>query len=512
MAAALPVIAIAGLGIETSTFSPARSDLSAFHIRRGQNIIDENPFLRTPALADAAQWHGAVVAGALPGGVVTASAFETMAREIETSLCSLRQANERLDGLWLVLHGAMVAEGMDDAEVVLLRRIRAVVGPETLVSASMDLHGNVSRNLVHGCDLLTCYRTAPHVDVMETRARACRNLVQLLRRRDSTLFTRPLKAWVPIPVLLGGEQTSTRVEPAKGIYKNVGSIAEGMGIIDASVWVGYAWADEPRNRAAVVVTGWDQQAVSAGAEELASSYWRARKAFDFVAPVGSLSQCLDKALAKDTKRPFFISDSGDNPTAGAAGDVTWGLARLLAREEFEDVSAGWTVIYAGIPGPKAAADAVAAGVGATLTVSAGAEVDHIHEGPVTMKGRVHAIKHGDRDAGIEVVLQVGCVFVIVTQKRKPYHHEADFTELNLRPRQADVVVVKIGYLEPELFHMAAAWMMALTPGGVDQDLLRLGHKRLRRPMWPFDTQVDWEPDLRARRIPAANCPLDGTDE
>ena len=155
----------------------------------------------------------------------------------------------------------------------------------------------------------------------------------------------------------------------------------------------------------------------------------------------------------------------------------------------------------------AVATAVEAGVGATVTVTAGAAVDDIHAGPVTMTGRVHAVKHGDRDAEIEVVLQVGSVFAILTALRKPYHHEHDFTDLDLNPREADVVVVKIGYLEPELFDMAADWMLALTPGGVDQDLERLGHHRIVRPMYPYDRVFPTAPDLGARIIPPSNEPL-----
>jgi microcystin degradation protein MlrC len=212
-----------------------------------------------------------------------------------------------------------------------------------------------------------------------------------------------------------------------------------------------------------------------------------------------------------SSRPFFISDSGDNPTAGGSGDVSWGLTQLLARPEFKD-PAGPTVIYASVPGPQAIQTAVEAGVGSTVTVTAGAEVDNTHAGPITMTGRVHAIKHGDRHAMVEVVLQVGSVFAILTKLRKPYHRERDFTELNLRLRQADIVVVKIGYLEPELYDMAADWMLGLTPGGVDQDLERLGHKRIRRPMWPFDKVFEKEPDLSARFLPASNMSLTGPDE
>lgn len=412
----------------------------------------------------------------------------------------------KLDGLWFDIHGAMVVEDMDDAEVVLLRRIRAVIGPDVIVAASMDLHGNVSRDLCHGVDLVTCYRTAPHVDVRETKERACRGLVDVLKRDNKK---RPIKAWVPIPVLLPGEQTSTRVDPGKKLYEAVAGIEKVDGVLDAAVWVGYAWADEPRNCAVVVVTGWEESAVRHGAEKLANLFWDVHEEFAFVARTGSYKECIDAAIMS-VKKPFFISDSGDNPTAGGSGDVTWGLTRLLERPEFKTAD-GPTVIYASIPGPKAVQQAVEAGVGATITVIAGAEVDNIHAGPVTMTGRVHAIKTGDIHARIEVVLQVGSVFAILTELRKPYHLEKDFTDLNLQPRNADIVIVKIGYLEPELYDMAKDRMLALTPGGVDQDLERLGHHRIKRPMWPFDKKFE-KPDLRARIVPASNEPLTGDEE
>jgi microcystin degradation protein MlrC len=504
-----PVIAIAGLACETSTFSPSKTLAPAFHPKRGPSIIQKYPFLHpgTP-LGDSASWKGALIGHALPGGIVTLSAFESLAGEIISRLRDIVTASEVLDGLWFDIHGAMCVEGLDDVEAELLRRIRGVIGPDVIVSASMDLHGNVSRELAHQTDLITCYRMAPHEDTLETKERACRNLVELLLMKGPR--RRPIKAWVPIPILLPGEQTSTRVEPAKHIYAAVPEVEAVEGVIDAAIWVGYAWADEPRNRGAVVVTGWDESAVVEGAEKLAKLFWDAHRDFVFVAPHGSFKECLDIALASKS-RPYFISDSGDNPTAGGSGDMTWGLTKLLARPEFQDPD-GPTVIYASVPGPKAVQTAVEAGIGSIVTVTAGAEVDNIHSGPITMTGRVHSIKHGDKDAIIEVVLQVGSVFAIITELRKPYHHEKDFTDLDLHPRSADIVIVKIGYLEPELYDMAKDWMLALTPGGVDQDLERLGHHRIRRPMWPFDKTFERAPDLAARIIPLSDEPLTGPDE
>uniref|UniRef100_UPI003B3B7978 MlrC C-terminal domain-containing protein n=1 Tax=Spirosoma sp. TaxID=1899569 RepID=UPI003B3B7978 len=103
-------------------------------------------------------------------------------------------------------------------------------------------------------------------------------------------------------------------------------------------------------------------------------------------------------------------------------------------------------------------------------------------------------------AEVEVVVKVGSVNVIVTQKRKPYHDEKDFKRLGLNGRTADIVVVKIGYLQPELYEMQKDWIMALTPGGVDQDLFRLPYKRIQRPMFPFDKDMK-TPDLSAKLVP-----------
>lgn len=503
-----PVIAIAGLACETSTFSPSKTLAPAFHPKRGNEIIQKYAFIHpgTP-LGDKAHWKGTLIGHALPGGIVTLAAFEELSAEIIERLQDIVATSAALDGLWFDIHGAMCVEGLDDVEAELLRRIRKVIGPDVMVSASMDLHGNVSRELAHQTDLITCYRMAPHEDTQDTKERSCRNLVDLLMQRPRR---RPIKAWVPIPILLPGEQTSTRIEPAKHIYAAVPQVEAMTGVIDAAIWVGYAWADEPRNRGAVVVTGWDKSAVVEGAEKLAKLFWDAHKDFVFVAPHGSFKKCLDTALASKS-RPYFISDSGDNPTAGGSGDMTWGLTKLLARSEFKEPS-GPTVIYASVPGPKAAHTAVKAGVGSIVTVTAGAEVDNLHAGPITLTGRVHSIKHGDKDAVIEVVLQVGSVFAILTELRKPYHHEHDFTDLDLYPRSADIVIVKIGYLEPELYDMAKDWMLALTPGGVDQDLERLGHHRIRRPMWPFDKKFETQPDLTARILPLSNEPRTGPDE
>jgi microcystin degradation protein MlrC len=242
----------------------------------------------------------------------------------------------------------------------------------------------------------------------------------------------------------------------------------------------------------------DREPVAKAAEGLANSFWSVRNQFEFIAPVGTLQESLDLAVASQ-KKPFMISDMGDNPTAGGAGDVTWTLREILQRPEFK-TETGPALIYASIPGPALVEAAIAAGVGGTVDALAGATVDDRYAPPIRLKGKVTALVQGDQHAETEVVVQIGSVSVIVTKKRKPYHHELDFTRLGMNPREADVVVVKIGYLVPELYDMRGDWIMALTPGGVDQDLMRLPFNRIERPMFPFDEDMA-DPDLRAKFVP-----------
>ncbi|HEX4223196.1 MAG TPA: M81 family metallopeptidase [Pseudonocardiaceae bacterium] len=472
-------IGVAGIHIEASTFSPHRSTLDDFRVTRGQDLLARYEFLAPGRpLTEGVEWVPLLHAVAEPGGPVTRATYDALSGEIYDRL----RAAGPLDGVFIDFHGAMTVEGRTDIEADFVDGIRAITGPDVLLSGAMDLHGNVSHRLISTVDLLTCHRKAPHTDVWQTRERAATNLVSTLRAG-----TRPHKAWLQVPVLLPGEKTSTRIDPAKRIYAMLDEIEAMNGVLDAAIWVGYAWADEPRCQAAIVVTGDDRALAKAQAERLASAYWDARAEFQFVAPTGTLAECLDQAVAS-TARPFFISDSGDNPTAGGAGDTAWTLDKLLRRPDI--ITADRTTIYAAIVDPEVTSAAQAAGVGTELNVKLGGKIDSGPCGPISLTATVAAIAE---DA---IVLAVGGLRVIVTARRKPYHREADFAALGLRPREADLVIVKIGYLEPELYAMAADWLLALTPGGVDQDLQHLGHHRIDRPMFPFDADMP-APNLTA---------------
>ncbi|UBU11368.1 M81 family metallopeptidase [Nonomuraea gerenzanensis] len=465
-------IAICGIHIESSTFSPHLSGTADFEVTRGQALLGRYGWLGDPWAAEV-EWVPIVHARALPGGAVEPAAYDAWRAEIVQGL-----SDGAFDGVLLDIHGAMSVVDRQDAEGDLITAIRSVIGPEPLVSAAMDLHGNVSPTLFAGCDLLTCYRTAPHVDVWETRERAARNLVDALRRGE-----RPHKSLVHVPILLPGEMTSTRVEPARGLYARIPGIEARPGVIDAAIWIGFAWADEPRCTGAVVATGTDAAATEQAARELGQAFWDARDEFAFVAPTGSMDECLDAALKEGSARPYFISDSGDNPGAGGADDVTYALERMLARPEIRDGSA--RAVFASLFDPEAVALIGDLPVGSAVSVRAGGRVDTRPPGPLPLEGTLEAVAD-DPDGGRVVSVRIGGLSVFLTSRRMQYRLLESYGRLGVDVSGVDVVAVKIGYLEPELFEAAADWMLALTPGGVDQDLQRLPYRNLNRPIFPLD--------------------------
>lgn len=467
-----PRIGITGIAIESSSFSPAKTYEKDFNIKYGSEIFTSYNFF-DQSYIDKVDWFPTMRARALPGGVVAKESYESMVLQI----IELTKQTLPLDGLFFDIHGAMNVEGMDDPEGDFIDRIRAVVGPKTIISTSMDSHGNVSRKLAEESDLITCYRMAPHEDAMESKQRALDNLVdRLITGKGKPKY----KAWIPVPILLPGEQTSTRVEPGKSLYAKIDPLTKNKGVIDAAVWVGYAWGDAPRNHAAVMAYGDNRKQVKDAAETLANHFWDVRNEFDFVAPTTTLYDAFDRAfnyLNKGKKsKPFIISDMGDNPTAGGAGDVTWTLNEILNNTRFK--KNGPELIYASIPGPDLVTKALEAGIGNVAEGYVGGIVDNRYSPPIKLKGTVHSIKRGDYNAEVEVVIKIDNNYVIVTYKRKPYHYLKDFTDLNLNPILSDILVVKIGYLVPQLYNIRGDWVMALTPGGVDQDLFRLDYKKL----------------------------------
>lgn len=466
-------IAIAGISNENSNFSPIPNRLADFTVVADEPLLQSD---RYPFLADFADviFLPTVFASSLPGGPIAAAAYRTLKEGILSRL----RGTEAIDGVYLDLHGAMYVEGLADAEADLASAVRQIVGPDALIAASMDLHGNLSSAYVEQVDIITAYRTAPHRDTLETRHRACELLVQALQTG-----IRPQIALVPIPVLLAGEMTRTDMEPGATLWGALPEVDQLPGVLHAALFVGFAWVDEERAHAAAVVTGTDGKAIAHAARQIAQSYWDARHEFHFGTPAGTIDECIVAALATD-EAPVFLSDSGDNVTAGAVGDIPLFLERLLAHRVEN-------ALVAGICDAEAVAACQRAGVGATIATTLGGKLDTIHGTPLPVRAKVlNLISAG---GATQAVIQIEGVTVIVTNQRQGFTSLANFTATGVDPRTYKIVVVKLGYLFPELIAIAGKALMALSPGASDLDLARLPYQRIVRPMFPVDQAFAWSP-------------------
>ena len=469
-------IAVAGLHTECSTYNPVLAREADFRVLRGPSMLKDQYFdflTHFPA-----EFVTILHARAIAGGPVERALYDRWKDEI---LEGLKTAMP-LDGVYLAMHGAMHVEGMFDAEGDFISAVRDVVGPDVLISASYDLHGNISQRIIDGLDMFSTYRTAPHIDVPDTMRRAVTMLVRALKTG-----VKPQLAWAPVPVLLPGERTSTQDEPARSFYTQIHQVEEPSGIWDASFQVGYVWADEPRATACAVVTGTDRAAIEKAATHLAQNYWDIREGFVFGMETGSIEECVDRAVASAT-HPVVLAESGDNPTGGGVGDRAEVLAALMAKD-------AQGVIFAGIADRAATDAAYAAGVGAKVQLHIGASLDPSST-PVDTEAEVVFLAETENAHLREAVVRIGGIELVLTARRRPFHNIADFTRLGLDPHAAKIIAVKSGYLSPELGPIANPGIMALSPGVVDQFVERTERKHTPRPSYPFDTDFAFVPEVK----------------
>jgi len=467
-------IAFGGMHIECSSYSHILTHMEDFRVLRGQQLADDSFFSMLKKYPY--PFQPLLHARAVPGPPVERKTYNDLQDEFLARLRALLP----LDGLYLPMHGAMYVEGMWDADGDWIAAAREVVGKDCLITASFDLHGSLSRRAVNNLDMLSAYRTAPHIDVEETTRRACDMLVHCLDEH-----IRPTMVWAPIPVLMPGERSSTRYEPAHRLWAQLPAMNADPGVLDASLLVGYVWADEPRATASAVLTGTNPEVLKKDALSLAQQYWDARKEFKFGVPTGNLAECIERAERLTTK-PVVISDSGDNPTGGGNGDRAQVLAELLRRKV-------QNALIAGIADRPATEACYKAGVRATLPLRIGGSLDPVGNPPVNATGKVIFLAGTDNPLERQAVMETAGVTVVLTARRRPFHQiQRDFTSLELDPTTFKILVVKAGYLEPEIAKIANPNLMALTDGAVNQDIEHLSSQH-RVPTYPFVPDLQWKP-------------------
>lgn len=466
-----------GIRHESNTFCTLQTTASDFTVARGEEALAGHDWAR--ALLDAdIEVIPTLHAYARPFGVVQQDVYEQFRDEI---LDGAKVAGP-VDAVYLDLHGALHAEGYEDAQLDLITRLRNVVG-DALICASFDLHGNISDNFASQLDILTAYRTAPHVDGAETKERAVRLLLEALQGGHD-----PEVMHINIPILIPGEKGITSVEPLKGLYGQLDSIAALDGVMDASIFCGMPWTDVPRAGMSAQVVAADATHAANAREVLAAlagDIWNRRAALDFDVP----AMDMDSAIIVAKGRPestVFITDSGDNTTGGAAGDMTYALEKLF-HHAVDDA------VFAGVVDREAVLACEAAGVGADVSLRIGGYSNPEQYGPLPIDGTVTFLTPEDQRDTYKraAVVQVEGVAVVLLAVRRSFTAPEHFHDVEIDPLKHKIVVTKLGYLFPGLREIAPYTIMALTPGFANQDLRSLEYHNVERPIYPLDPGMAW---------------------
>jgi microcystin degradation protein MlrC len=471
-------IAVGGFIHETNTFSPVQTRYEDFQFLKGSDLIRERLGEQVPANIEVVP---TLFAESLPSGLVAKESYlhlkEVLVKGIEDAM--------PLAGIYLDLHGAMEVEEIGDAEGDFAASVRRIVGPETVISVSLDLHGNISPKLVNSVNILTAYRTAPHRDMLETRLRAFRLLVESLQSGK-----RPVSVLVKLPLLLPGESAVTEVEPAKTLFNHISRIEGRNGILDASLLIGCAWTDSADTGASVIVVAEDNgENVMEITRSYAMKVWNSREDFKLWGEVASIDEAIQRALSSK-KKPVFISDSGDNVTAGAAGDIPLLLERLIAHDARD-------ALVAGLTDPEAVEACAIAGQGSGIDLEIGGKIDTIHGQPFKVHGKVEHITREKTSSGHEravmVLLNIDGIRVILLTDRRFLVDRRSISVGGIDPMTQQIVVVKQGYLFPDLYDHAPHAIMALSPGSTDLQLERLDFVKIHRPIFPLEKDTSWNP-------------------
>ena len=422
-------------------------------------------------------------AWAVPGGPLAAAAWIELR---DRMLASIRAAGP-LDGVLLVLHGALCAEGTEDPEGELLVAVRELVGPDVPVAVIFDLHGQMTRAKVESVDLLTAYRTNPHRDHARVGARTGRLLIRTARGE-----LRPRIAWRSLPLLLGGGTTIDFLPTMRPLYRRMRRMERDPRVLYTSLFNCHVWNDHPDlGWSAVVVTDDAQELAEELADELAERAWEVREVAppDFPTAEEAVELARKARLAR-----FFgtvcICDASDIVGAGAPGEST-GLLRVL-HQRAEDL-----VSYVPLRDAPTVDQLWSAPTDTDHQLTVGGRLRPELSEPLPLTARLVS-RHESPAFGRQVVVRSRGVRLVLTEEAPLAMKPAFYRRVGLRPWQADVVVVKS--LFPFRWYFLGPnrkSVYAKTSGVTDLDWVN----RLQRrdAVYPRDEVRDWRPADRRRR-------------
>jgi microcystin degradation protein MlrC len=488
-------ILVGGIWHETNSFSPIPTDLAAFRAFQyleGDALFDElrGTNCEIGGMLAAAPRHDlelipSVHAGAVPSGIVTRAALDAVVGRLVADA----RATEGLDGILLALHGAMVADGIDEADAHVVSALRAAVGPRVPIVASFDSHANMTESLVAAADILVGYDTLPHVDMGARGEEAAALIARLLGTGD-----RPTKAYRRVPLLSVPQMQATTDGPMKLVSDLRAEIERDPAIWTCSAIMGFPYCDVPQLGMGALAYG-EAGAARLACDRLAARIWALRE--DFLPRLVSPAEAVHAAATANT-RPRMLVEPADNVGGGAPGDGTTILAALVAARPDSGVAVIWD--------PRAAAEAARIGVGGRFDGPVGGRTLALHGAPVRVAGHVRfaaparyrrdkAYFNGQSvDMGPSAVIDLGGFKIVVTSERIMPFDTAHLRAVGIDPERERLITMKCGSNWSAGFgDVAAGHAYVDTPGITSSNVERMPYARFRGPAFPLQRDLDWTP-------------------
>jgi len=488
-------VLVAGLYHETNTFLSGLTTLTEFSVRSGADLLamadDGSPLGAALAVADELGWEvvPAVDYRAVPGPTVSDTVVEALRRDLEST--ASEALTEGLDGIYLVLHGAMVAESVSDVEGETLERICRLPGLGSVpICGTLDLHANSSARFAEHSDALVAYRENPHTDARDTAASAALILDRLMceKRRATTV-------WMPVPVMWPPTGTATAAEPLASLEAAARRIeARHPEILAVNVLPGFAFADSPR-------TGLSFTAVTLGAPEvphaelMALRDWAMANKDRGYPREESLDDVISR-LPREPDGPVLLVEPSDNIGAGAPGDGTTVL-RALVRHGIDRAA----VV---INDPATVAELARHRTGAKVRVGVGGRASPLTDPTLELEVELVSTSDGrftledeqshlasmcgrEIDMGPCAVVRHAGVMILLTSRPTPPFDLGQLRSQGIHPERLAVIGVKAAVAHRRAYDpIAGASYTVSTPGPCSSDLRALPYKRVRRPIYPLD--------------------------
>jgi len=494
-------IAVGMMWQESASFSQLATGRRAFEAlawRAGAEVLRDVPegselrgLLDVCAEREDIELVGTRAGSAWPSGPVEREVYEELREGI---VAGVRDAMP-VDGVFIALHGSMVAEGCDDPEGELLERVRAVVGSEVPVVATLDLHANVTERMATHATALVGYHNNPHTDMRQTGQRTAR---LLLRAADGAAL--PTLAWRKLPTIApGNSQTTILPGDYRDLYAFCGERENDPRVLACSNFAVHPFIDVPElGWAQVVVTDDDPALARELCDGLADRAWAMRGTGDEPSALSLSEAELLREVREAREGPLVVSDIGDAVGAGAAGDSPE-LLRVFLEGGCADLP-----IYIAITDPSAVNRLYECAIGEELTLPVGAVISTSFFTPVQVTGTLLG-KHEGRvqmgagvaegtvfDRGRTVVLGVGELRLVLSELPSAQFGGGIFSSVGLDPADARAIVAK------SMFHhvagfggIASHFVWVNTPGPVHADVCSLPYTKISRPVFPLDDVTDW---------------------